>query len=233
MPFNKNKTGESDSRKKAKDDLFEKLDPNNMMSNAQRVLSSAVNVLEEEIAAGILAAKKIEGEIIDVEDLREDPQDLMNRIRRDIHEAVDLIMDSVTAMARHFGSLSDTVLNKKSEEKPAPQQDSPQAIPVITASKPVKAGDTAVLYVTLSNDRQADPVIIAFRKAALCGKGKSVIAANAINMMPSPVRLSSGEEAEMTVQVKVPKTAVPGVYSGLFVDANDSGNRLIIHLDVN
>jgi len=42
------------------EDLFDALNPNTMLNNAQRVLSSAVSVLEEEIAAGILAAKKIE-----------------------------------------------------------------------------------------------------------------------------------------------------------------------------
>lgn len=34
-----------------------------IMSSAQRMVSSAVNVLEEEIAAGILAAKKIGNQI--------------------------------------------------------------------------------------------------------------------------------------------------------------------------
>jgi hypothetical protein len=51
----KNKNG-----KTVAEDLFDALNPNAMLNNAQRVLSSAVNVLEEEIAAGILAAKKIE-----------------------------------------------------------------------------------------------------------------------------------------------------------------------------
>lgn len=58
-------------RKKFSDseNLFEALNPDRIMANANKVLSAAVNVLEEEIAAGILAAKKFEKKIIDVEDV--------------------------------------------------------------------------------------------------------------------------------------------------------------------
>ena len=41
--------------------------PGKVISNAQRILTSAVDVLEEEIAAGILAAKKLEKKVVNVD----------------------------------------------------------------------------------------------------------------------------------------------------------------------
>ena len=39
------------------------INPDKVISNAQRILTTAVDVLEEEIAAGILAAKKLEKKV--------------------------------------------------------------------------------------------------------------------------------------------------------------------------
>ena len=53
-----NGSGRTKATNGQKDDWFNTINPDKMINNAQRILSSAVNVLEEEIAAGILAAKK-------------------------------------------------------------------------------------------------------------------------------------------------------------------------------
>jgi len=88
------------------------IDPNKVIDDAQHLLKKAVNVLEEEIAAGILAAKKMEKKVIDVDEVRdENPEDLMSRIRRDTHDAIDLLLDAFTALTRHFRTLTET-LNK-------------------------------------------------------------------------------------------------------------------------
>src|SRR5205809_7233646 len=101
-------------KKTVTDDLLDDLHPNNVLNNAQRVLSSAVNVLEEEIAAGILAAKKIEKKVIDVEDVRNNPENLLNRIRKDTHEVVDLFLDAAIALSSQLKLLSDN-LTKQTE----------------------------------------------------------------------------------------------------------------------
>ncbi len=101
------------SQKKTKftaEDFLNGMKPDAMFSDAQNLISSAVNVLEEEIAAGILAAKNIEKDVIDVDDIRSDPNDLFNRIRRDTHEAVDLFMDAFTAISKQLNDLA--ALNK-------------------------------------------------------------------------------------------------------------------------
>ena len=110
--------GQNNEQKKTiTDDLFDVLNPNNMLNNAQRVLSSAVNVLETEIAAGILAAKKIEKKVIDVDDVRSNPENLLNRIRKDTHEVVDLFLDGFIALSSQLKVLSDNVAQQTSNVK--------------------------------------------------------------------------------------------------------------------
>lgn len=79
-------TNQNSGRKTMARNILEGIKKDEILSSAQKVINSAVNVLEEEIAAGILAAKKIEKKVLDVDNIRSDPDDLMNRIRRDTHE---------------------------------------------------------------------------------------------------------------------------------------------------
>src|SRR5450432_2749591 len=95
----KDQTNNTEKEKTITEDLFDALNPNSMLNNAQRVLSSAVNVLEEEIAAGILAAKRIEKKVLNVDDVRNNPENLLNRIRKDTHEVVDLFLDAAIALS--------------------------------------------------------------------------------------------------------------------------------------
>ena len=87
------------------------------MSSAQRIVSSAVNVLEEEIAAGILAAKKLETKFINVEEVRNNQDELMNRIRRDTHEAVDLFLDAFATLAQQLNGITERAKTGKKKKR--------------------------------------------------------------------------------------------------------------------
>lgn len=219
------------NKKQKEGNLFGALNPDEMISNANKVLSAAVNVLEEEIAAGILAAKKIETKIIDVEDIREDPQDLMNRIRRDVHEAVDLLMDSVTAITRQLGVLSQSTKTSPATAAKNEKQKSPE-IPVIRNLKPAAAGDVVILKLALANTESEQPVHIQLQKVDLNGPLSHTIPAKHIILKPASLTLNTGQEKEISIQIKIPPKIVAGQYSGLFVDAQDSANKAIIHVDV-
>src|SRR5690554_5345539 len=115
MAANKNKNqGKNNDGGNLANDILKGINKDEILSRAQKVINSAVNVLEEEIAAGILAAKKIEKKVIDVDDIRSDPDDLMNRIRRDTHEAVDLFLDALSAITKQVNTLAS--LDKKKVE---------------------------------------------------------------------------------------------------------------------
>ncbi|WP_114792867.1 hypothetical protein U0035_03030 [Niabella yanshanensis] len=219
------------NKKQKEGSLFGALNPDEMISNANKVLSAAVNVLEEEIAAGILAAKKIETKIIDVDNIREDPQDLMNRIRRDVHEAVDLLMDSVTAITMQLGVLTQGTKTRPATAAKNEKQKSTE-IPIIQNLKPAAAGDVVTLKLALANMESKQPVNIRLRKVDLNGPLSHTIPANHITLKPASITLNTGQEKEISIQIKVPPNILAGQYSGLFVDTQDSANKAIIHLDV-
>jgi len=218
------------------DDLFDVLNPNNMMNNAQRVLSSAVNVLEEEIAAGILAAKKIEKKVIDVEDIRDNPEDLMNRIRRDTHEAVDLFMDAFTAISKQLGFLSTTIAketgNTKKTGPAVPEKKQENIVPVIEGEEPLTAGQTTILYMSLADDKATQPIRIQLQKTDFAGPGKQKIDARCIQLKPSSFILKPGEEKEVAIQIKLPKNCSPGHYSALITDAENPMIKTVVVIRV-
>jgi small ligand-binding sensory domain FIST len=94
-------------------DWIKNMDTRKVINSAQQLLHTAVNVLEEEIAAGVLAAKKLEEKIIDVDALRGGPDDLMKSIRRNTHDAVDIFLDAVTLLTNHISTLTASVNTEK------------------------------------------------------------------------------------------------------------------------
>src|SRR5215210_6025569 len=98
------------SKKDSATDWIKNIYPNKVIGDAQRILKTAVDVLEEEIAAGIVAAKKLEKKVINVDEVRSaNPEELMSRIRRDTHDAVDIFLDAITALTNYVTNLSQTI----------------------------------------------------------------------------------------------------------------------------
>ena len=217
------------------DDLFDALNPNTMLSNAQRVLSSAVNVLEEEIAAGILAAKKIEKKVIDVEDIRSNPEDLMNRIRRDTHEAVDLFLDALTAVSKQLGLLTNTISKETENIKEtvsSKQTKQDNTVPVIANDEALKPGGTAILYMSLADENAKKPVKVQLQKTDFTGPMQQKISSRYIQLKPSSVILNPGEEKEIAIHIKLPGNCKPGHYSALLTDAQNPSLRTVIAIEV-
>jgi hypothetical protein len=225
----------NEKKKTLTDDLFDVLNPNNMLNNAQRILSSAVNVLEEEIAAGILAAKKIEKKVINVDDIRNNPENLLNRIRKDTHEVVDLFLDGFIALSSQLKILSDNVARQTGAVKATETTSDKKHKDVITILQPdeaIKRGETAVLYMNLSDDDITQPVKIQLQKKDLAGPFKEKISLRNISIQPSSVVIRPGKNSEIVIRVKIPATCKPGHYTALFTDINNSSVKAIINIEV-
>ncbi len=217
------------------EDLFDALNPNNMLNNAQRVLSSAVNVLEEEIAAGILAAKKIERKVLNIDDVRNTPENLLNRIRKDTHEVVDLFLDAAIALSSQLKILSDNVSTQTENIKknePSPEKKQRDTITLIQNDEPFKPGETAILYINLSNEEATAPVKIQLKKNDLVGALNEKIASRNITIKPSSVILKPGENKEATITIKVPVKCKRGHYTAMFTDTQNPFLKVIVSIEV-
>src|SRR3989304_2040746 len=76
-----------------------------------RIVQQAASILEEEIAAGIVAAKRVEERLIDVQKLRNgQAEEIMKRFRRDAHDVVDILVDMVNLATNSLGGLAERVV---------------------------------------------------------------------------------------------------------------------------
>ncbi len=206
------------------------MNPNNIVGDAQRMLKSAVDVLEEEIAAGILAAKNLEKKVINVEEVRRDnPEELMSRIRRDTHDAIDIILDAVTVLVNQFTNLSESVIRTK-ENGVTPK--AADRVPVVKNEGTVKAGDNIEIPILLSNDSKDEQMTVELNKTDLTGPGGNKILARNINLVPRLVVVEPSAKKEVAIKIKIPKSCVTGTYSGLFQDSKNLNLRTVVTIDV-
>ena len=216
--------------KKDKDftNLFEKLGSNKAINEAQRVINMAVDVLEEEVAAGILAAKKIEKKIIDVEEARGgDPEDVLNRFRRDAHEVLDIFMDSFTILYRKADSLREEMVGNDQN----PLKSSANSIPIIKTDKACSPGQVIEIPISLTNDDETKKTI-SFLKTPLASEANLKIAARSIKLEPAELTLNPGDRKVMTIKINIAKTAKSGVYSGLFKEKSDPKTRMMLEIEI-
>lgn len=216
------------------DKLFDNLNPNNLLNNAQRVINSAVNVLEEEIAAGILAAKRIEKKVINVDEVRDDSQNLMNRIRKDTHEALDIFLDALAALSKQVGLLTESVAreNKTAPKKETGSRSENNTPQIIAHDKPATPGSEITFAFLLSDEAIRTPVFLEFQKADFTGPANQKVLARNIRITPASFTLNPGEEKEITVAVRLPKICAPGSYNSILAVNQMPAVKIILCFEV-
>lgn len=207
-------------------------DRDNIMSNAHRIVSSAVNVLEEEIAAGILAAKNLESKLINVEEIRSNQDELINRIRRDTHEALDLFLDAFAALTQQLNGIiekskPETVNNKNSEQK---KSSSNSETIILETQESFKIGETAKFELQFSDEENSTR--FHFIKNDFTASNNVKISSRNINITPVMFSLKAKQIAEVTIKIKIPKTAIPGFYHTLITDRYNPKIKIIVSLQV-
>lgn len=204
-----------------------------IMSSAQRIVSSAVNVLEEEIAAGILAAKKLETKFINVEEVRNNQDELMNRIRRDTHEAVDLFLDAFATLAQQLNGITERAKTGNAEKSAVIQKKSTENLsqPVFLESdKILKPGESVSFQIVLSDDDKE--VQISLTKSDFIGYDNKKISSRNILIKPNSVLLKAKEKVEIHIVVKIPKNATSGFYRAILSDKLNPKTVILITLQI-
>lgn len=206
-----------------------------IVNNAQKIVSSAIHVLEEEIAAGILAAKKFENKLIDVEEVRSNQDELMNRIRRDTHEAVDLFLDAFSALTQQLNSYVDKTKNSETKNKdtaakPENSHNEPISTLFLEAEKIAKPGETIQFQLLISDDEQ--PTQLSLQKSTFISNSDARIDPRNISIQPSNINIKPKEKAEIAITVKIPKTATRGIYHASFTDKYNPKVLIVLSLQI-
>jgi hypothetical protein len=203
----------SNTQQNLTDDLLNLLQPETMLNSAQKVISSAVHVLEEEIAAGILAAKQIEKKVLDFDTADTNPENLMNRIRRDTHEALDLFLDAFASLTKQVGVLTQTV--EKANEKSTKDKTAPTSSTntfYFESEAPIPAGDKAIIEVQLQDDKNQ---LVHLCCTDFTGGNGDRIPIKQITLSPSEINLVANEEQVIRITIQTNKKSSVGNYNGL------------------
>jgi hypothetical protein len=225
------------SKKSGKGEDTAWINSDRVVNKAQRIIGSAVNILEEEIAAGILAAKRIEKKLIDVNEIRSDPDALMNRIRRDSHELLDLFIDVFASVTTQMNKVVEA-LKKETDKQGDREKDGIKTksqtaeILVLEPDHPLKPGETISLTMTLKDDGSGGSAQILLRKSDLIGPGNQIISLRAMTINPSRLSIKGNEEKDVTITVKVPDNAKAGRYNAFLSDSNNPQLCVLVAIEV-
>jgi hypothetical protein len=182
-----------------------------------RIVQQAASILEEEIAAGIIAAKQIEERLVDVDSLRSTkPEEVVQRLRRDAHDVVDILVDIVHVTTKTAGSLARRMVNIRASERSSTEEGfNGGPIATLKMDHPVRAGESATIPLAVENDSDQPLESFEFRNTELVSMSGERISGHHITFDPAALTLRPHSTERVVVTVTPPHTTPPGTYSGL------------------
>ena len=202
--------------------------------STSRVVQQAASILEEEIAAGIVAAKQVEERFVNVSKVRsEDPAVLIQRFRRDTHEVVDIIIDLVNAGAKSVGDLAQRAVRIRSDAGSSKvERLMAGQVPTLSMPQPVKAGAAAEITMSVENDSDAETAKFSFCSSDLVSSTGDRIDNKHVRFDPTSLVLATHRSTKVKATVQVPAETPAGVYAGLIQATNLNHLRASISVAV-
>lgn len=206
-----------------------------LAAQATLFIQQAASVLEKEVAAGIGAARSLEQRYVDVETIRaRAPDEVMQRLRRDAHDVIDIVMDLVAVGVRSVEGLAGRAVQivgtggaaVSAATAPRP------AMPTLSPEAVVHPGGTATVEMALENASEAPCEVGGFQASDLIAASGARIEAMHISFAPAPLAIAPHGKARLTVTVRVPESIGPGTYSGLMMAQQMDQVRALIAVTV-
>lgn len=197
-----------------------------MIDATPAIVLKAASIIEQEVAIGIGAAKRIEQRFLDVEALRgRNPDHVMSRFRKDAHDAVDILLDIMTAAAMTVGDRAGRIVNVTAShlmqagsaeaDAPGSAEAAAMRIPAVRTSGTVAPGETATVTMSLENASDATTTEFTLHCSELVSARDRRIPASAVAFEPKTLSVEPRVAGTVTVRVTVPLGTDPGIYEGL------------------
>ena len=202
------------------------------------IVIKAAAIIEEEVAMGIGAAKRIEQRFLDVAALRAQPADaVMSKFRHDAHEAIDIIIDIVTAAAAAAGDRAGRFINvtashtgSVTKESSAPE--SAVRMPTVRVPGVVAAGTTAQLTMSLENESDQATAEFTLHAGELVSASGARIPSDHVRFEPATVVVAPRAASTVTVHINVPAGTPAGSYEGLVRATQLDGLKAVLAVTV-
>lgn len=203
-------------------------------NTTSQVVQQAASILEEEIAAGVIAAKQVEERLINVGDIRSSkPDEVMQRFRRDAHEVVDILLDLVNVATNSLSGLAQRVITIRSGDSSTRSgQSAPGGVPTLSTPQPIQPGESAHITMTVENDSDTLTAQFSFHSSDFVSASGDHIAASYVTTAPSSLTLNPRQTEKVTVTVNVPLGTPAGLYAGLLQATNLNQLRAVLVVQV-
>jgi hypothetical protein len=204
------------SRKKSKAGSGQKSE--GLAAEAIRIVEQAASILEEEISAGIVAAKKVEQRYVNVNALRSgDSEQVMQRFRKDAHEVLDILLDLVNLSINAIGGMSARAINLRSstESKNKSNSNPEENLAEIVLPEALKPGDSGKVGMLVENESDTPTGKFAFTTAGLLNSSGAQLDPSAISFEPAILEIAANDLEKLTINVAIPAGTPAGQYSGL------------------
>ena len=189
-----------------------------LAETATEVVARAASILEEEIAASVVAAKNVESRFVDVKATRSGkPEEVLPRFRRDAHEVIDILMDLVNVATRTVSGFTQSVIKISGEATPGKdaRTTGPAHVPTVSPTESGHAGATAELSMSLENDGDTPTEEFAFHATDLVNPAGDRIAAALITFTPISIVIPPHDRARLAIRIAVPEGTSAGIYTGV------------------
>jgi hypothetical protein len=202
-----------------------------LAASATRLVGQAVSVLEKELSAGIAAVRSLESRYTDVDGLRKrDPEDIMQRFRKDAHEVVDLLMDLVQIAASSAGGLAQRMVRVRGRDAGG-ETEATGAVPSIE-SGPARPGQSVTVSMALENAGNEAVEAVNFISSDLVTSSGLRIGAADVVFEPDLVTIAPKSRTQVRITIRVPTDAAPGTYSGMLVASKLEQVRAVLSVAV-
>jgi hypothetical protein len=204
-----------------------------LFSTTSRLVQQAANILEEEIASGIIAAKKAEQRILNVKRIRAaEKGDLMQRFRKDAHEVVDMLMDLAALATQYIEKIAelDIRVGKGRSATESPSADA--NIPTICLNEAIPPGHAATVSMYLDNKSSSTTEKFRLYCTDLVNAAGNRVAHGCVTFDPESVVIKPKDNSKVDITVSVPADCASGCYSGLIQAQNLESLRAILVINV-
>jgi hypothetical protein len=202
---------------------------------ASSIVEQAAGILEEEIAAGIVAARRAEERLLGQKTRDDEARALLQRFRKDAHEVVDLLIDLAGAGINLLGNLARDVVRLRPDlPDPANAERSAGAgtVPVLTVPRVLLPGESGQATLSVDNDGKLPIGPLAFGTAGLFNATGQVIPAASVTFEPAELSVRPGGSALLRVTVDIPADIPAGEYSGLLQSPQLPESRAVLSVHV-
>lgn len=205
-----------------------------MAETTSRIVTRAASILEEELAAGISVTQTIEQKYMDVAALRSaDSQAVIQRFRKDAHDVVDILIDLVNAATNTLGSLSERAVSiGLGQPRKAAERGAGGSIPALAVPTAAKPGEAVEIPMTLENESDKPTEAFYFHSSDLVNTTGERISAEHISFSPERLVIEPRKTTTVTVLVRVPDDASPGIYSGLLQATRMDQLRAVLSIQI-